>query len=408
MNWFLRNVRTFGLAFALALVVWISAVVAADPDETRVYPHAVTLEMVGQDPSMVLTGKPPTQVTLTLRAPRSVWEQLTASPDQVRVVIDLAGLAAGEHALTPQVQVNARPVRVVAVSPEKTTVFLEPLATQVFDIHFETTGEPAIGYQAGSPALDVRRVTVSGPQSLVEQVSLVQARIALANARATLESAIPVQALDANGQAISGLTLTPAQIKVSLPVTQQGGYRDLAVKVLVRGQVADGYRLTSISVFPPTITVYSGDPALVNNLPGYVETEALNLSGASQQIERLLSLTLPSGVSVVGDQTVLVQVGVAAIEGSLALNNMQVTLVGLAPGLSVQIAPETLDIILTGPLPFLDGLTAAQIEITIDVTGLGAGTYQLTPEVKILVSDIQVQSINPATVEVIIAPPATP
>jgi len=193
-----------------------------------------------------------------------------------------------------------------------------------------------------------------------------------------------------------------------LPVTQQGGYRDLAVKVLVRGQVADGYRLTSISVFPPTITVYSGDPALVNNLPGYVETEALNLSGASQQIERLLSLTLPSGVSVVGDQTVLVQVGVAAIEGSLALNNMQVTLVGLAPGLSVQIAPETLDIILTGPLPFLDGLTAAQIEITIDVTGLGAGTYQLTPEVKILVSDIQVQSINPATVEVIIAPPATP
>jgi YbbR domain-containing protein len=104
--------------------------------------------------------------------------------------------------------------------------------------------------------------------------------------------------------------------------------------VVVRGQVASGYRLTNISVNPPAITVFSGDPTLVSALPGFVETEPLNLNDASQDIELRLALNLPAGISVVGEQTVLVQVGIDAIEGSLSLNNMPVTVIGLAEGLS--------------------------------------------------------------------------
>lgn len=403
MKWLLQNIRTLTLAFFLALVVWILAVVAADPDETRVYPRPVTIKWVGQAPSMLLTGNPPSQVNVTLRAPRSVWEQLTAADNQVTAVLDLAGLAEGQHQLPVQVQVNARPVRVVAVSPAEVDVTLEALATRAIPIRLDVSGETAIGYLAGKPVLSSERATVSGPQSLVEQVSVLRAPLPLSSARTAFEGQISLQALNAEGQPINGLTITPTQVKVNLPITQLGGYRDLAVKVLVRGQVAGGYRLTNISVFPPTITVFSGDPALVNALPGYVETEALNLSGSSQDVERRLALALPPGVSAVGEQTVLVQVGVAAIEGSLALNNMPVKLIGLGATLSAQIAPTGLDIILTGPLPFLDGLTADQLEIVVDVTGLAPGTYQLTPQVNLLIAELQVQSINPATVEVIIS-----
>lgn len=405
MKWLLQNIRTLALAFALALVVWISAVVAADPDETRLYPRPVTIERVGQDPALLMTGSPPAQVNITLRAPRSVWQQLTAADHQVTAMLDLAGLAAGQHSLPVQVQVNARPVRVVAISPATIDVTLETLATRSLPIQLEISGEPAIGYLAGKAALNVTQAVISGPQSLVEQVSTISAALSLSGARAAFEGQLALQTLNAAGQPINGLTINPPQVKINLPITQQGGYRDLAVKVVVRGQVAGGYRLTNISVFPPTITVFSGDPALVNALPGYVETEPLNLSGSSQEVERRLALALPPGVSVVGEQTVLVQVGVAAIEGSLALNNMPVTIIGLNSGLTVQAAPSGLDIILTGPLPLLDGLTADQLEIVVDVTGLGPGTYQLTPQVNLLMTELQVQSVNPATVEVIISAP---
>jgi YbbR domain-containing protein len=177
---------------------------------------------------------------------------------------------------------------------------------------------------------------------------------------------------------------------VRVAVTQQGGYRDIAVKVLVHGQVAGGYRLTNISVFPPILTVYSNTPALVNALPGFVETESLNLNGASQDIEIRLGLNLPVGISAVGEQTVQVHVGIAPIDG-----------------LEAHISPDTVDLILAGPLPLLDKLSAGDVKIIVDLTGLAAGTHQLTTQTQIIINDVQVQSINPTTIEVIISPSGT-
>jgi YbbR domain-containing protein len=156
------------------------------------------------------------------------------------------------------------------------------------------------------------------------------------------------------------------------------------------------------------LTVYSTELSRVNDLPGFVETQPLNLNGASQDIETRLGLNLPAGISVVGEQTVHVQAGIAAIEGSLSLNNMRVEIVGLAAGMQAFISPQTVDVIFTGPLPLLDKLSAGDIKIVVDLTGLAAGTHQLTPQAQIIINDVQLQSINPATIEVIISKPATP
>ena len=99
---------------------------------------------------------------------------------------------------------------------------------------------------------------------------------------------------------VTDLTIQPEAAHVTLPVTRQGGFRDLAVKVVVRGQVASGYRLDSISVSPPVVTVYSSNPDLVNALPGVVETQPLDLQAAKDNVTLRVPLNLPGGVSAVG------------------------------------------------------------------------------------------------------------
>jgi YbbR domain-containing protein len=271
-------------------------------------------------------------------------------------------------------------------------------------------GEPAIGYQAGAAVLDPEQIVISGPQSQIERVAHIQADLSIAGVRQDIQSILPLHVLDANGQVINELVINPDTVQVGLPITLQGGYRDIAVKVAVRGQIAGGYRLTNISVFPPVLTVYSGNPAIVNDLPGFVETEPLNLNGESQNIDTRLKLTLPAGVSVVGEQTVHVQVGVAAIEGSLSLSGIPIDVIGLAPGLQAHISPTLVDVILTGPLPVLDKLTPDDVKFVVDLTGLESGTHQATPQPQIQIADIRVQSLNPGTIEVIISPigPSTP
>ena len=408
LNWLISNLKTFLLACIMAIAVWVSAVTAADPDEVRVFPRTIPLEVLGQDPRLVIVGSLPERVNVTLRAPRSTWEQLTSTDGQVRAFLDLSGLEAGEHNLEVKLQVITQPVRVISMTPQTLDVNLELLATKVLPIQLSIRGEPAVGYEAGSVHISPPEVTISGSQSRVEQVIDVRSDLSIAGVRQDVQNTLTLRLLDATGLSVNGLTVRPESAQVFIPITQQGGYRDIAVKVNVRGQVAAGYRLTTVSVFPPVLTVYSQNPALVKDLPGFVETEPLNLNGASQDIDTRLPLVLPRGVSIVGEQTVQVQVGIDTIEGSLSLNDVVITVVGLAPGLEAVISPDRLDVILTGPLPLLDKLTAGDVRFFVDLTGLPIGAHQVVPQAEIFITDIEVQSLNPATVEVIIRAAETP
>ncbi len=403
-----NNLGLFLWAFILALAVWVAAVTSSDPDEVRVYPTPVNIQIVGQGSGLIITGDIPHQTQITMRAPRSVWDQLTARPDSVRAILDLSGLKPGKHQLMLQIQVDERPVRIVQVSPVSIPLTLEPLVTQSFPLNVDITGQPAVGYQAGNPTLDVERVVVSGAQSLVSRVKQVSVLVNLGGARQGISSSASIIAYDEADQAVSGINLQPQSAQITIPISQQSGFRDLAVKVVVHGQVANGYRLDNISVFPPVVTVYSSDPAVVNALPGVVETQPLNLQNVNNDINMQLGLNLPSGVSVVGNPNVSIQASISAIESSLTLSNEKVEVTGLSSDMSAQISPVAVDVIISGPLPLLDTLTHQDVLITVSAAGLSAGTHQLTPSVQILVANLQVESVLPGTVEVTIAPNPNP
>ena len=403
IRWLGTNLRTFLWAFLMALAVWVAAVTASDPDEVRQYPDPIPIEIIGQDPGLVLTGEVPKQMDLTLRAPRSVWDRLQTEGSDIKANLDLSGLSAGEHTLEIQVQIPIRPVRIISATPRTATITLEPLATRTFPVGLSIAGEPAIGYQAGDPSLEPGEIVISGPQSQVERVVRVRALTSLAGVREGIDQTVTVQALDENSQAVTGLGINPAAVLLKIPVSQQGGYRDLAVKVVVQGQVASGYRLANISVFPPVVTVYSTDPALVNALPGALETQPLDLENADDELATRLSINLPEGVSLVGEQTVLVRVNVSPIQSSLTISNKAIEIEGLPEGWYAQAAPDNVDVILSGPLPLLDTLSPQEVRVIIDVTDVGEGAHQLTPKIDVLVSDITVESILPGTVEVVIS-----
>jgi len=404
LRWISDNYRTFLWALSLAIAVWISAVTSADPDETRTLSEPITLQIIGQAPNLVLTNDVADKVELTMRAPQSVWDQIDADPQLIKALLDISGLSSGEHTLEVQVQVDARPVQILSTAPKSVTFTLEPLATNTMDVKLELLGETSIGFQVGESSLEPGEVVISGAQSKVEKVSRVQISLNLAGVRDDIDEALAVEAYDENGEKVSGVTVSPDHVQVVMPVIQQGGYRDVAVKVNIVGRVASGYRLTDLSVFPPVVTVFSSNPQLVANLPGVVETEPLDLQNAQDNINTRLSVDLPDGVTIIGDQTVLVQAGVSPIESSVTLAGEKVEIVGLSEGLTAQVSPISVDIIISGPLSLLDTLTRQDVRVTVDLTGLIAGTYQLTPSVEILITNVDVESILPNTIEVVITP----
>lgn len=403
-----REIRTLLWALLLAFAVWVAAVSATDPNEERAYPTRIQLVVEGQDPNTVLGGSLPADVGVVLRAPASVWRRLNAEPSAIHATVDLAGAGTGSYHTNIQVSVDMGPASVITVSPASVDVVLEARTARALAPTSDISGEPATGYQAGGVEISPKVVRVTGAASAVQRVVKVRAPIVIAGVRESIERDVSPVAVDESGLPVAGVVLSPSSVHISIPLIRQTGYRDMAVKVAVRGQVAKGYRLDSIQVFPPVVTVYSPEPELVNSLPGVVETQPVNLDGVSANTGLNISLDLPTGVTIVGAQTVYVQAGVSPLLGTITLADQEVQVQGLAAGLEASVPEAGPDVILSGPMAVLNALTKRDVAVTVDVSGLAAGTYQLTPTIRILKSGVSVESVLPATLEIVLAVPATP
>lgn len=408
LRWLLNNLSTLLLSFVLALIVWASAIITSDPNQEGTY-GPVPIEILGQSSELLITNNIPDEVILTIRAPQSIWAQLRNNPRYVSAWIDLTGLGAGQHTLEVKAKVDLKPNQITNLDPSTVQVNLEPLITKTFPVSLIINGEPPFGYQAGQPLIDPDQIIVTGPASSVNSVDKVIATINISGTIEPIKTTVALRAIGENGSQVTGITLTPKEVNVTVPISIRGGYKNVAVKVVTTGQVEQGYRLTNISVTPPTVTLYSSDPQLVNELPGFIETEPVDIQGLTDDTELNVSLNLPEGIGLVSEPSVLVQIGVAAIESSLSFT-LPVEPLGLPPGLVAIISPQVVDIIVSGPIPILDTLTEASFRVVVDLSNLSIGTYQIKPILDLIPSDITVDAIIPELVSVIIqvAPTPTP
>jgi YbbR domain-containing protein len=407
LRWLGRNLSTLLLAFLLAVVVWVSAVLSTDPNVEAAYPRSVDLQIVGQDPGFLQIAKIPTTVRLTLNAPQSIWDQLNGNQDSIRAWIDVSGLGEGTHLLEVKTQVRFTPVQIVKVEPAEVEVNLEPRVTRTFPVHTNVTGDPSLGYRKGELKIDPTVVMVSGPRSLADQVVAVRVALDVGGASDTVIKAVPVQVVDQNGNPVVGLTVSPPNVEMTQAISLLGGYRNVVVKVVTSGQVEDGYWLTNVSVSPPNVTVFSSDPSQVNLLPGFVETNPLDLSGLRDDVDIRATLNLPEGVSLAGEESVLVRLSIASVEGSLPIT-LPLEVVGLTPELRATLSPNTVDLLLTGPLPLLNNLAPGAIRVSLNLNGLTPGVHMVTPVVDLLPAEVSVASILPESIGVTIEVAPTP
>lgn len=407
MRWLIENLSSLLLALVLALTVWVAAVSSDDPIQTNAMPNPISIHLQGLGSGLVLVSAQPKQATVAVRSPLSVWRSLAAS--EISLSVDLTGLKPGNYQLAVHHSVDRSMVQIASVDPSTVSVTIEAATSSTLPITVIAVGEPAIGFRSDSPSVNPASAEVVGPTSAVQKVTQVVAQVDLTGRTQALTQDLELQAVDSNGDPVSGVQVTPNTASVHVGIEELGGYRSVVVLPKIEGEVEPGYQLTRITVSPTLVTVFSSDPNLVDQLGGFAETEPVSLTGATADFQMNVGLALPQGVSIVGDKTVTVKVSISPIENSVKVTR-RLTLSGLPDGLYAIPSPDTISLILNGPVPLLDSLKPEDVRVVIDLSNLSVGTYQLTPTVVTSSSDIKAQSILPDTVEVVITstPPPTP
>lgn len=404
------EVSTILLAVGMAFLVWIAAVTQEDPLITKDFQQQIPVKLIApvQNLSVVGEEEKPPAVQVRLRAPESVWQVLT--PDKIKVSADLSLYPAGIYEVPLNVTVPDLQATVLDVVPSQLTVQLEPITQKTLPVFVQIMDGPAQGYLNRPASSTPVSATVRGASAAVEQVERVVAKVYLNNSKETIQKEITFAAHNANNEVVKNVTLDPANGLVTIPIEQRFGYKDVSVKAQVAGQPANGYWISSISVEPATVTLQGG-PSVLGDVSGFIETAAIDITGSTEDVLRRVPLNLPLGASTVDssgasgtERGVLVTIGISALTGGRTMQ-VGLTVQGVAQNLAWTAAPETVEAIVSGPLPVLQKLTEADLTLIIDLFNQPAGVYRIEPDI-LHPDGVEITSVIPDTIEITLKPAA--
>jgi YbbR domain-containing protein len=401
---FVEQINTLALSALLGLIVWFIAINQENPIIQQAYSERLPVTVRGlPEDLMPVQDLSRETVQVVLQAPRESWDNLEAS--DFTAYIDLSNLDAGVHDVDVDVDVVDPRVTVVNVQRPALRVQLDSVISKDVPVRVEIADTTAFGYDPQMPVVDPMTVTVTGPETQVSQVTTARAEVSLGNAKSQVERNQTVTLINAEGQVVPRVTANPNLVHVIVPVEQWPGRKEVAVSVDLVDQPAAGYRLNSVRVSPSTV-VLLGNADLLAQVPGTVETEPVSLAGATGEVQKRVQLKLPPGVTVLEGTAVDVTVSITAIEGGTTVQQRPV-IQGLGPGLEATVALETVDVILSGPLPSLEALGPDDVFVLVDLTGLLPGNHIVTPRV-VVPTGIRAAGVIPATIEVVIVAVTTP
>lgn len=392
-----------GASFVLALLFWGWVTTSKDPETDRSFAN-ISIS-VGELPApLTVVGTIP-DVTVRVTGPRSVVRDLTSS--DISASLDLDGIdQPGDYPVAIDIQTPHGVWRATS-TPSSLPIRVEETVTKQFVIETAISGDVDTTREVSASVVGASEVSVRGPKSSVDRIAKVVAPIAITTQTRDFASAVTPVAVDASDQEIPEVTVSPDIVNVNVNINARG--KRVAVLTQLNGEPAQGYEIVDRTINPATVLV-DGPADAIDQLIS-VSTEPIDVSGAAETLSRRAQITgLPEGVHVLepADATVDVVVQIRQIGVRQPLPAQAVQVVGLAPGLSATVSPEAVAVTVIANEDTLKSLTANDLTIQVNVSGLGPGVYQLKPVVALPANVTWVDSDSAVITVSIAAVEATP
>ena len=368
-------------SLAVAFLVWIIVVNVSNPIVTRNI--SVPLNVVNANiitdagKTYSLMGANSVTVSYEVRS----RDQSRISASDFNASIDLGDMYDITGAVPIAVEVvNNKDLIIGAVAskPSIVRVSIEDLQRKEFTLTTKITGTPSDGFSVGEVKLDKTNVVVTGPVSVIGQISQIGVEIDVSGLDSNESGRAELKYFDANGNAfvISDSRVSKSFDNVGYSLVMLNG-RTLALNFDVGGTVAQGYKFTGAESTTKSIQV-RGQPEVLEGLDSItVPASALSVEGATGDVNITVDIKnfLPANVTAVGDTKVNVTLKVEALDKkSLTLTVNDLNIVGAKPGVATNIVPEKITVVVSGLSANLESVTNTDLKATLDVSEMNAGS----------------------------------
>ena len=398
---FTGNLSLLGLSVGLALSLWLFVTDQENPTRTETFNRPIPLRIVNVPNDLAVANASEASVTVRIEGPQSELDDLTA--DDFEATVNLGAFAVGQSQAVIEVTSENRRVDVIRVEPRQLTVTLEPLRSRDVPVVVSLFGSPERGFEAVETLANPDRVTITGPESLVDLVDAAVAEVDLTGLSVDIDrESVLLDLRDARGGDISGVSAEPAVASVSVDLLQKEFSLAFVVSPTIRGEPATGYNVTGIAI-DPRLVIISGPLDVLQSIDAVrgIATAEISIADSRGDVSRVVQLSLPEGARVQGSADVSVRVSIAPAKGEFMFR--VVPSVRNVGGGLVASQPEPVSVTLAGDVPVLEGLSAASILLIVDAQGLAAGLHSLPLRIE-PPSGTTVVRIDPGEVGIALSP----
>ena len=228
----------------------------------------------------------------------------------ISAYVDLAGLKPGTHRLPVKLEA-VRGAMFTRVNPKEVEVVLTRLQERELRVDYQITTNPPPGYELLDLVITPDKCIISGEVSILSQVNRIVCPVNLGNVRGVQSYRLRLQARDANGNEIrEGLRIIPDTVLVHAVVSPKTFSKSLDVKPILKGNVAEGYRVREVIVEPVQVGVISQQK--IPDEQKQINTAEIDISARKQSFSQEVAIQAAENLKVY-PSLVLVEVSIEKI-----------------------------------------------------------------------------------------------
>ena len=370
------------LALILGFIVWLIVLNLDDYSVTKTIrdiPVTVLNEDAITSINQLYDISEGDTVDIVVKGRRTIVEELTA--DDFYATADLSKLSV-TNAVQIQVEAISEAIEneiTISIVDNMMVIELEAEETQSFPITVTTMGDVEDGYTVGTGVATPNLITVTGAASVVNSIATVEVSVDVSGQSSDVSATMQPVFYDLSGEIIDSNKLTGASedISVTVPIYKT---KTVPVNISTTGELPDMYVVSDIEYVPEEITIGGTAEALQD--VSSIDISDVDITDATADMELTVDVSkyLPDDIVVADDNSsISVRVSIERyVSREITITEDDISLTGEETGVSYDISfAEGDSIVISGLSDRIAGLTAEDLNLSLDVSGYEVGTHYI-------------------------------
>lgn len=388
VNFFKRfNIVPKLLCVLVAFIVWIYVSSVENPDHEETI-YNVPVKLVGvstieANHNLAVFSGYELSVDLSVKGQKSTISKYTT--DDYTVTADISSIdQGGRHTVDLTFDMPSG-VTLVTSSAKTADMYVDRKATSVVTVVPKLRSVTiAENYELGTPVSDTDTVMISGPQNLLDEIDYAAVYLDVGSISSSVSTVEQITLVNNAGEDISNpfIKMSKTEVKVSIPLYS---YKELEVYVPTKY----GYyneKNSMITVNPEKIAV-KGDPTVLDSL-SKISTTVIDETKITSDSTLKVGLVMPENVTLADGEVSNVSVSIAhrgTITKKVIVDDIEVE---GADGRDYSLLTSTIVVNLRGIAKDLEGVSADNILISVDISDFSDTTGTVSVPLIIKVKDV--------------------